>query len=385
MSSKKSAAFYLTLLIAVTLALALASPAEANGHLNRRSHVNLKRMIKLRAPSPQLPSGLPLPPVAGAAPSPSLSESDEETATASSTSTSASASSSSSTSAASSSSQSSSSASSSSESASSSASESESESSSSTSESATSSSTSSETPTPTPVAEETPEAPPQETNEQLNLTDAPAENTDAGGPPTVTQTHTRNVEAPENTDTPAPQGNAAQNTTAAGTTLTVIIAIAASVGGITILWTIFRKWKLGRSSNFDKRLQPITDWQPTNPEDDIVPAPRRANSTGSSSHGHSGGSRSENGHGATGLQPLPDHDFTPGPSLTAVGGYADLARGPSPQPQMQEALRRGPNFTAGGYNPGLPLHHQTGYSNNGNNGGYSDTAYKSPDQCFFSL
>ena len=42
------------------------------------------------------------------------------------------------------------------------------------------------------------------------------------------------------------------------------------------------------------------------------------------------------------LTPIPDHDFTAG-AAAPVGGYADLARGPSPQPQMQEALQRGPS------------------------------------------
>ena len=138
-------------------------------------------------------------------------------------------------------------------------------------------------------------------------------------------------------------------------TVTALIAIAASVGGIAILWTIFRKWKLSSSQKFDRRLNPITDWQPTNGEDDI-PALRRAPS--SSSSFHSGGG-SANGHNA-GIAPL-DHDFTAGPGNSApIGGYTDLTRASSPNPPMQQALGRGPSFNHG-YDAGVPLHHQTGY------------------------
>jgi hypothetical protein len=69
---------------------------------------------------------------------------------------------------------------------------------------------------------------------------------------------------------------------------------------------------------------------------------------GSSDHGHS----YANAYGATDLPPLPTHDFTAGSHLAPVGGYADLARGPSPQPQMQEALARGPSIHQTGYGAG---------------------------------
>lgn len=132
------------------------------------------------------------------------------------------------------------------------------------------------------------------------------------------------------------------------------MVIVASIGGIAILWTVFRKWKLGQSAKFEKRLQPL-DWQPDARDGDT-----RADSGSLHRHGSGG---SELGHGGR-LQPVPDHDFTAG--STAVGGYADLARGPSPSPQMQD-LRRGPSVTSGGYNTTVPLHHQTGY---GNTSGY---------------
>jgi len=112
-------------------------------------------------------------------------------------------------------------------------------------------------------------------------------------------------------------------------------------------------------------MQPI-DWQPTvDPGDDGLPGHRRMPSSGSNRSYHSGsdhdgpnmagrggygyGASSDHGHGAGGLvADLPSHDFTAGPThLAPVGGYADLARGVSPQPQMQEALTRGPSVNRG--------------------------------------
>jgi len=149
----------------------------------------------------------------------------------------------------------------------------------------------------------------------------------------------------------------------------VLVVIAASVGGIAILWTIIRKWKLRTSSQFDERMRPI-DWQPTT-SDDGIPGHTRAGSSASSFHsgsGHDGlgggyGSTIDRGRSPSPLPPLPDHDFTAGPtSLAPVGGYADLARGPSPQPQMQETLSRGPSMVRPQYDQyGVPLHHQGGY------------------------
>jgi hypothetical protein len=173
-----------------------------------------------------------------------------------------------------------------------------------------------------------------------------------------TITSTQSVSATAS-GTAAPQTQSASSKTKS-TTVTVLIAVAASVGGIAILWTIFRKWKLSSSKEFDRRLNPITDWQPTNGEDDLISTLRRAPS--SSSSFHSGGG-SGDGHipsRSAGLTPL-DHDFTAGPGNTApIGGYADLARASSTNPPMQQALGRGPSFNHG-YDVGVPLHHQTGY------------------------
>jgi hypothetical protein len=135
----------------------------------------------------------------------------------------------------------------------------------------------------------------------------------------------------------------------------VLIAVAASVGGIAILWTVFRKWKLSSSKKFDERLRPI-DWQQPTEDDGAIPTHRR----------HSGASsfRSGPGHSDSGSRahdPL-DHDFTAGAST--VGGYADLSRGPTVMPPMQEHVTRGPSFNRQ-FDNGVPLHHQ----------GYGGTRY----------
>ncbi|EGO04688.1 hypothetical protein SERLA73DRAFT_173907 [Serpula lacrymans var. lacrymans S7.3] len=158
--------------------------------------------------------------------------------------------------------------------------------------------------------------------------------------------------------------------TIAHTTEVALIIIGACIVGAGIIWTIIRKWKFRPSANFEDRMQPI-DWQPTT--DSGLPAHRR-NSNASSFHsGHSetnyagrggGGSYgSDHGHGVAPLNPIPDHDFTAGTGgLASAGGYADLVRGPSPQPQMQEALSHGPSMARPEYDQyGVPLHH-AGYS-----------------------
>lgn len=109
-------------------------------------------------------------------------------------------------------------------------------------------------------------------------------------------------------------------------------------------------------------MQPI-DWQPSGPESE----PHLHRSASAMSHGSFHSSSAYNDAGAhleDRTNPIPDHDFTAGPAqLAPVGGYADLARGPSPQPQqMQEALTRGPSMVRQGYDQyGVPLHHQGGY------------------------
>ena len=140
-----------------------------------------------------------------------------------------------------------------------------------------------------------------------------------------------------------------------------MIIIAASVGGVFIIWTVFRKWKFGRSKQFDQRMQPI-DWQPMNDDNSSAGLQRAASSASSFHSGMDHGDMAD--HGRAGLQPVPNHDFTAGAAhLAPVGGYADLARGPSPSPSMQEALHRGPSFNRG-YDANVPLHHQTAYDYN---------------------
>ena len=159
---------------------------------------------------------------------------------------------------------------------------------------------------------------------------------------TITSTQSLSATA-SGTATPQAQSTSSK-------TVTYIIAIAASMGGFAIFWTIFRKWKLSSSKKFDNRLNPITNWQPT--KDDSRP---RSTSSFHSSSGE--------GHNADFT--LPTHDFTAGCGNTApIGGYADLARTSSTNedkdnPLMQQTLG---SFNHG-YDVGVPLHHGYGTYN----------------------
>lgn len=187
------------------------------------------------------------------------------------------------------------------------------------------------------------------TSETLNLTAKPSAPSNVVSTFTPTVTRTESAAAGNQTTVPDLQSNAQKES---GTTLTIIIAIAASLGGVAILWTVFRKWKLSSSKKFDQRLNPI-DFQPTVPEEDIIPGHRRVPSNGSA---HSS-RRNLN----TSDRALEQHDLTAGPMASNVGGYADLSRGPSPT-QMSEQLTRGPSLNRD-YDYGVPLHHQGGYGN----------------------
>lgn len=337
--------YLVTLLLTVILALSLANPSEANDFngVHRREHGSLKRLVRKRQLLP--PFGAPGPGgTVGAAADPADIEDEEVSSSVAESSVSETLSSASSvteseSSTVSESSSLPSSSASESESVSSSSESSSSVESSTTAESSSSSSSSSSTPAPSP----TPDQPPAPTNEP-----------EAEQPTLENETRTRTsfVEGP----TAEPNAQTSSNSKeegGTGTWLTILIVVLSVAVGVTLLWTIFRKWKLGRSDKFDKRLEPI-DWAPSNPDEGIIPANRR----------HSGASsfRSGSGHGHGSNM---DHDFTAGSSnLAPVGGYADLARGPSPQPQMNEALRRGPSLTSGPHYDqygGVPLHHQTGY------------------------
>ncbi|KAJ4485950.1 hypothetical protein J3R30DRAFT_3697370 [Lentinula aciculospora] len=359
--------FTLTLLVYLVAIFAISSVVEAKGFdsINRRDHENLKRFIKKRATTISAAEGVGSEPSvteSAAGTAASTTSASSKTSSASITSASASSSVSSSTSATSSSSVSSTSASSSSSvsSSASSSSSSSSSSSASSTNSATSATSTAASASSTPQATQTPTA--TEDTE-------PITSVISGTLVTLTES----VAASSTASSSASVSGATSSTDGKKAGITVVIVIASCVGGIAILWTIFRKWKLGRSSKFDQRLQPI-NWQPT-AEDTGIPDLRRRPSDSSSFHSgvHGGPSdmghrSSENGHSmysAADLAPLPSHDFTAGPShLTPVGGYADLARGPSPQPQMQENLTRGPSITRN-YDLNVPLHHQTGYGATG--------------------
>ena len=115
-------------------------------------------------------------------------------------------------------------------------------------------------------------------------------------------------------------------------------------------------------------MQPI-DWQPTTEphgDHDITEKLNRAGST--RSHGSF---TSGNNHDNPTVD-LPPHDFTAGPAhLAPVGGYADLQRGPSPQPDLQ----RGQSFrTPSPYQYDIPNPHGQYY--NGAGAGAGAGAYQ---------
>ncbi|KAF5385285.1 hypothetical protein D9615_001385 [Tricholomella constricta] len=329
-----------TLTLFVYIALVLALSASSNAHIQQRGHANLKRLIKKRSPFPQ-DDGLPLGPVAGAgAAVPTFPVSSSSATSTSSVTSEPSASETSS-------------ASDLSTSSSAPESTSATESSTSASESSTTVETSQTTST-TATSE-----PPAPTSESLNVIGAPDPTSSK-----ATVTLTESVDASHTPSSPPQiQSNA---TKPKSTAVTALIIVASSLAGVAILWTVFRKWKLGRSSKFDERLQPI-DWQPTNP-DDALPGSRRRLSGASSFRSGSGNPNSargygtsDHGHDAPSSYAIPDHDFTAGSStLAPVGGYADLARGPSPQPQMNQ-MSHGPSLTRPAYDVNVPLHHQAGY------------------------
>jgi len=213
--------------------------------------------------------------------------------------------------------------------------------------------TTTNTTTSTTSTTQTSSSPTSKTSQASQTTPPPQDNQSI-----VTQTETSTL-----TSSSSPANPTGQNETSTGglsqpgktTLITVLIVVGASVGAVAILWTVFRKWKLSSSKKFDQRLQPI-DWQPTT-DDDFAPH-RHPGSDSASIHS---GTESRHGLNSNLSQGL-DHDFTAGPShLAPVGGYADLSRGPSPQPYMQEALSRGPSLTRPNYDASVPLHHQNNY------------------------
>ncbi|KAG6832269.1 hypothetical protein H0H92_003502 [Tricholoma furcatifolium] len=318
----------------------------ANAHIHQPNHVNLKRLMKKRAPLPQ-DDVLTVTPVANAGGILPTFATTSSTSSVASVATSVSQSSTTLTASDSLASSLSSSASSSS---------SDSTISSSASVTNTSSLISSTSVTSTSTVP-TSTAAPATTADPVAVT--------ANSNPTTTQsksvvTLTTSVGAtPTDSVTPEAAANASAPKT---TVVTALIIAASSVAAITILWTVFRKWKFGRSSKFDERLQPI-DWRPTADDDEPLPGHHRRHSAASSfrSAGHPSANdhgSSDHGHNSPSSYTLPDHDFTAGPAhLAPIGGYADLARGPSPQPQMTQA--RGPaSLSRPAYDVGVPLHHQ---------------------------
>ncbi|KAJ7042404.1 hypothetical protein C8F04DRAFT_1075783 [Mycena alexandri] len=339
----------LSLTLFVSLLLTVAVDANDFAHPNRRAHDDLKRLVKKRSPFPQTggTDGGLLGGIANFVGDPNSASAAGNSASAAASASATASDSAAGVSAASQSDSASASA------ASVSASSASTSQSASISQSASAVSTSS-TPAAPSVPPPTPTPPPN----------TPIANDDTApkSRSTVTNTATLSVLGAASTSPPTRQEAATKTKI---TITTVLIVVAASVGGVAILWTVFRKWKLGHSSKFDERMAPI-DWQPTNDDVGIVPAHRRTNSRASS---FNSSQNHNNSAGAGVYRDQLNHDFTAAPAnLAPVGGYADLARGPSPQPQMQEALGRGPSMRSyndgrgpTAYDTGVPLHHQAGY------------------------
>ncbi|KAK0478315.1 hypothetical protein IW261DRAFT_219620 [Armillaria novae-zelandiae] len=364
-----------TLVICLVLALVVSSEASSHAGVVRRDHETLNRMIRKRAPAPQDNGG-----AASASATDSAEASTQSTSQAQSQQTSSSTTSShssipptTSTTPTSISTPSTTSTTPTSTSSTSSATSTSSSSSSSSSVSTTSSSSSTTSTSSTSVTSESTSSTEQTQQQQTTQDAASVTQGDTGNASHATITKTASVDETASAASASSSASASGSTSTSTKTaaITALIVVASSVGGIVILWTIFRKWKLGRSSTFDKRMQPI-DWQPTTGDDGGVTGHHRATSDTSSFHsglnhsnslsGRSYNAASESGHGHGELGPLPEHDFTAPPAnLAPVGGYADLARGPSPQPEMQETLARGPSMTRPVYDVSVPLHHQVGY------------------------
>jgi hypothetical protein len=134
-------------------------------------------------------------------------------------------------------------------------------------------------------------------------------------------------------------------TTIQKNTIIVLAAIGGSIAAIALIWTIIRKWKFSPSSEFEDRMQPI-DWQPT-PDDGIVHRGRpTSHGSFTSSDSHHAENYNRHLRGQDFASDLPPHDLLSGSNHT---GYADMHRGPSPQPQMSEGVHRGPSINRGYY------------------------------------
>jgi hypothetical protein len=355
----------ITFLFSLALLLALAGSSSATAlspdSPRRRDHLNLNRMIKIRAPAPpvarQHASNNPAVNAAGA----NAAEDSSTPSTPSSTPSSPSASNTPQASSAAPASQSVASPSSS-------VSDPAVQSASSTQTHSSQSSASSTASTQSATSSASTSSPPTLTATPSAQKDAQVTTTNGASPSVDSVTYTSHIPAASSSSSPSDSQLGASSLS--HTTITILIVLAASIGGCAIVWTIIRKWKFRPSAQFEDRLEPV-NWQPAEHESDGsgLPTHRKVPSNASSFHsaGHDnmmGLSRNNSGsayNAGRSLTPLPDHDFTAGAAALAPGaGYADLARGPSPQPSMQEALHRGPSFNQGYNDYAAPAYYQGG-------------------------
>jgi len=145
-----------------------------------------------------------------------------------------------------------------------------------------------------------------------------------------------------------------------------LIVTASCVVGGAVIWTIIRKWKFSPSRHFEDRLEPV-NWEPTQasglPHDPTVAALARGVTTANSNRNGSIGSSDDPhapGRNMTSVhdQPIstvpdfpPPHDFTAGAGGVAHG-YADMYRGPSPNPGNYGRYETPNPYDAYDYNAG---------------------------------
>ncbi|KAF8519142.1 hypothetical protein BU17DRAFT_90349 [Hysterangium stoloniferum] len=179
--------------------------------------------------------------------------------------------------------------------------------------------------------------------------------TSSFGPNVVTITSA----APAEESSPSAAPPPSSSTKITRNTIIILAAIGGSIAAAGVIWTIIRKWKFRPSSSFEDRMQPI-DWQPTHEDRDITEklnrtASVRSHGSFTSGNGHT---HSSGGHGAGGgdglIADLPPLDYPAGPAhLAPIGGYADLHRGASPQPDFAHPVR-----AASPYQYDIPNPHQ---------------------------
>jgi hypothetical protein len=200
------------------------------------------------------------------------------------------------------------------------------------------------------------------------------------GSPTIKKTGSVVLVTATDSGTPTPSEPAA---TASAFSPKTWIILGSIVGGIIVvaaLWTVIRKWKFSPSRKFEDRLEPI-DWQPG--QDAATGAAAGAGAAGgaaltrANSHGSQrSGPTADEYHNRNMYAPSVAPEY---PDMYGGAAYADMHRGGTPQPQMDQ-LNHGPVYARGPYdgydNAPAPYHpHQHAQDPYG---GYAEHEYGAP-------